>query len=124
MVLLTCIDCLSICLDQVWHVCCCWILHCYLGRVVKSSCPATLLGRRVAPSHATATYGFIPLHGIMILHHILLQQEDQLVTGVVHGMQADRNLDSEEGEACSGQKAHVLEALQSEMNSVTVRHVS
>ena len=55
---------------------------------------------------------------------ILLQQEDQLVTGVVHGMQADRNLDSEEGEACSGQKAHVLEALQSEMNSVTVRHVS
>lgn len=32
---------------------------------------------------------------------------------------ADRNLDSEQGEVCSGQKAHVLEALQSEMNSVT-----
>lgn len=31
----------------------------------KEQLPATLLGRRVAPSHATATYGFIPLHGIM-----------------------------------------------------------
>ncbi|KAL0041696.1 hypothetical protein WJX79_001057 [Trebouxia sp. C0005] len=32
---------------------------------------------------------------------------------------ADRRLDSEEGEACSGQKAHLLKALQLEMNSVT-----
>lgn len=37
--------------------------------------------------------------------------------------QADRRLDSEEGEACSGQKAHLLKALQLEMNSVTVRPV-
>jgi len=35
-------------------------------------------------------------------------------------MQADRRLDNE-GEACSGQKAHLLKALQSQMNSVTVR---
>lgn len=32
---------------------------------------------------------------------------------------ADRRQDSEEGEACSGQKAHLLKALQSQMNSVT-----
>ncbi|KAL0037566.1 hypothetical protein WJX77_002872 [Trebouxia sp. C0004] len=32
---------------------------------------------------------------------------------------ADRRLDHEEGEACSGQKAHLLQALQSQMNSVT-----
>jgi len=38
-------------------------------------------------------------------------------------MQADRRLDNEEGEACSGQKAHLLKALQSQMNSVTVRPV-
>ena len=38
-------------------------------------------------------------------------------------MQADRRLDSEEGEACSGQKAHLLKALQLQMNSVTVRPV-
>ena len=37
--------------------------------------------------------------------------------------QADRRIDSEEGEACSGQKAHLLKALQSQMNSVTVRRV-
>ena len=38
-------------------------------------------------------------------------------------MQPDRWLDSEKGEACSGQKAHLLKALHSEMNSVTVRPV-
>lgn len=32
---------------------------------------------------------------------------------------ADRRLDNEEGEACSGQKAHLLHALQAQMNSVT-----
>ena len=38
-------------------------------------------------------------------------------------MQADRRLDNEEGEACSGQKAHLLHALQAQMNSVTVKPV-